>query len=260
MRHLVRGRKLGRTKSHRKATMQALCVALVREKRIQTTVAKAKELRRFIEPLVTRAKVDSQHNRRLVFGELQDKFATQELFDTIGPKVGDRPGGYTRVLKTGFRGGDAAEMALIELIDFNESEDSSTAKPKRSRRSRRSGGAGTAKATEAPVTAKDEAPVAEEAAVAQEEIAVAEEVEVVEEVVAADVAEVVADETPDTDQGSEAVAGQDAQKDAESGVDVKVEAPAAQEEVADEPKASEEPTAEASSDEPTDSDEEKKDA
>lgn len=205
MRHLVRGRKLGRSKAHRKATMQALCVALVREKRIQTTVAKAKELRRYIEPLVTRAKVDSQHNRRLVFGELQDKLATQELFDTIGPKVGDRPGGYTRVLKTGFRGGDAAEMALIELIDFNESEDSSSAKPKRSRRSRRGGGSTAAKSTEAPVAAKEEAPVAEE-------------------VVEAD------------------------------------EAPVAQVEVADEPKASEEPAAETPSDEPTDSDEEKKDA
>lgn len=185
MRHLVRGRKLGRTKAHRKATMQALCVALVREKRIQTTVAKAKELRRYIEPLVTRAKVDSQHNRRLVFGELQDKLATQELFDTIGPKVGDRPGGYTRVLKTGFRGGDAAEMALIELVDFNESEDSTSAKPKRSRRSRRGGGSSAAakEATAAPEAKKDEAPEesASDAAEATVEAVEQAEVEVVEE-------------------------------------------------------------------------------
>ncbi len=241
MRHLVRGRKLGRSKAHRKATMQALCVALVREKRIQTTVAKAKELRRYIEPLVTRAKVDSQHNRRLVFGELQDKLATQELFDTIGPKVGDRPGGYTRVLKTGFRGGDAAEMALIELIDFNESEDSSSAKPKRSRRSRRGGGSTVAKSTEAPVAAKEEAPVAEEVVEADEAPVAQVEVEATQEQEAAeaDVTEAKAEDA------------EDASTD---------EAPAAQEEVEDEPKASEEPTAETPSDEPTDSDEEKKDA
>ena len=200
MRHLVRGRKLGRSKAHRKATMQALCVALVREKRIQTTVAKAKELRRYIEPLVTRAKVDSQHNRRLVFGELQDKLATQELFDTIGPKVGDRPGGYTRVLKTGFRGGDAAEMAMIELIDFNESEDSSSAKPKRSRRSRRGGGSTAAKSTEAPVAAKEEAPVAEEVVEADE--APAAQVEVADEPKASEepAAETPSDEPTDSDE------------------------------------------------------------
>lgn len=185
MRHLVRGRKLGRTKAHRKATMQALCVALVREKRIQTTVAKAKELRRYIEPLVTRAKVDSQHNRRLVFGELQDKLATQELFDTIGPKVGDRPGGYTRVLKTGFRGGDAAEMALIELIDFNESEDSTSAKPKRSRRSRRGGGSNANKANDATTTTKVVTPEegATDEAEATTEVVEQAEVDVVEETV-----------------------------------------------------------------------------
>ena len=246
MRHLVRGRKLGRSKAHRKATMQALCVALVREKRIQTTVAKAKELRRYIEPLVTRAKVDSQHNRRLVFGELQDKLATQELFDTIGPKVGDRPGGYTRVLKTGFRGGDAAEMAMIELIDFNESEDSSSAKPKRSRRSRRGGGSTAAKSTEAPVAAKEEAPVAEEVVEADEAPAAQEEVEATQEQEAAeaDVTEVDVTEAKAED-------AEDASTD---------EAPVAQVEVADEPKASEEPAAETPSDEPTDSDEEKKDA
>lgn len=206
MRHLVRGRKLGRTKAHRKATMQALCVALVREKRIQTTVAKAKELRRYIEPLVTRAKVDSQHNRRLVFGELQDKLATQELFDTIGPKVGDRPGGYTRVLKTGFRGGDAAEMALIELIDFNESEDSTSAKPKRSRRSRRGGGSNANKANDATTTTKvvtteegatDEAEATTEV-VEQAEVDVVEEtVETVEEPTAAQ--EVTEETTEATD-------------------------------------------------------------
>ena len=229
MRHLVRGRKLGRTKAHRKATMQALCVALVREKRIQTTVAKAKELRRYIEPLVTRAKVDSQHNRRLVFGELQDKLATQELFDTIGPKVGDRPGGYTRVLKTGFRGGDAAEMALIELIDFNESEDSTSAKPKRSRRSRRGGGSSAA-AKEATAAKKDE--VAEESA------------------------SDAADATVDAVEQAEVEVVEEA-ADTKSSVE---EATAAQEVAEETTEATDDTAPEASSEESDDASEEKKDA
>lgn len=146
MRHQVRGRKLGRSRSHRKATLQSLCVALIREHRIQTTLAKAKELRRHIEPLITRAKDDTMHNRRLVFSSLQNKLAVKALFEEVAPQVGDRPGGYTRVLKTGFRSGDSAEMALIELVDFNlagdESKDSAAAgKKKRTRRTRRAGGA-----------------------------------------------------------------------------------------------------------------------
>ncbi len=106
MRHQVKGRKLNRTASHRKATLQALSVALIKEQRIRTTVAKAKELRRFVEPLITKAKTDTTHNRRQVFSALQDKHAVTELFDNIGPEAKDRPGGYTRVLKLGFRLGD----------------------------------------------------------------------------------------------------------------------------------------------------------
>lgn len=120
MRHQVKGRKLNRTASHRKATLQALSVALIKEQRIRTTVAKAKELRRFVEPLITKAKTDTTHNRRQVFSALQDKYAVTELFDNIGPEAKDRPGGYTRVLKLGFRLGDSAEMAMIELVDFND--------------------------------------------------------------------------------------------------------------------------------------------
>jgi len=120
MRHKVKGRKLGRTTSHRKATLQSLSIALIHERRIRTTVAKAKELRTFIEPLITRAKEDSMHNRREVFSRLQDKYAVTELFEEVGPKCKDRPGGYTRVVKLGFRVGDAAELALIELVDYND--------------------------------------------------------------------------------------------------------------------------------------------
>lgn len=140
MRHRVKGRKLSRTAAHRKATMRALSMALIREHRISTTVAKAKELRGFIEPLITRAKEDSHHNRKQVFSSLQNKDAVTQLFTEIGPKVGDRPGGYTRVIKTGYRQGDAAEMAIIELVDFNDiaPEGGKTTKKKRTRRAGKS--------------------------------------------------------------------------------------------------------------------------
>ena len=165
MRHLVRGRKLGRTHAHRKATLQALAIALIREHRIQTTVPKAKELRSYIEPLITRAKSDTMHNRREVFSALQNKLAVKALFEEIAPQVGDRPGGYTRVLKTGFRSGDAAEMALIELVDFNLADADGEAgdKKKRTRRSRSGKGtAGAAEAAKATKPSKAEETVVEE--------------------------------------------------------------------------------------------------
>jgi len=140
MRHRVKGRKLSRTSAHRKATLRALSMALIKEHRITTTVAKAKELRGFVEPLITRAKVDSHHNRKEVFSSLQNKDAVTQLFTEIGPKVGDRPGGYTRVIKSGYRQGDAAEMAIIELVDFNDiaPEGENTTKKKRTRRAGKS--------------------------------------------------------------------------------------------------------------------------
>jgi large subunit ribosomal protein L17 len=135
MRHQVKGRKLGRTTPHRKATLQALSVALITEKRIKTTLAKAKELRRYVEPVITKAKNDTTHSRRQVFASLQDKYAVTELFENIAPAVGDRPGGYTRVLKLGRRLGDAAEIAVIELVDFNDVKpEKKEAKKKRTRR------------------------------------------------------------------------------------------------------------------------------
>ncbi len=137
MRHQVKGRKLGRSTPHRKATLQALAVALIKEQRIQTTLPKAKELRTFVEPIITKAKEDSTHNRRQVFSKLRDKYAVTELFDNIIPEVGDRPGGYTRVLKLGRRLGDSAQMAVIELVDFNDVKPESAEKTKK--RTRRAG-------------------------------------------------------------------------------------------------------------------------
>ena len=120
MRHRVKGRKLNRTASHRLATFRALATALFREKKIKTTVAKAKSLREFAEPLISKAKNDTVASRRLVARQIQDKEILKELFNEIAPKVGDRPGGYTRVVKLGQRQGDGAEMAIIELVDYND--------------------------------------------------------------------------------------------------------------------------------------------
>jgi len=120
MRHGKKFNHLGRKKGHRTALMRSLSSALVKHKRINTTLAKAKALRVYIEPLVTKAKTNSTHNRRVVFSYLNDKEAVTELFGPIAEKIGDRPGGYTRIIKTGFRKGDSAETAMIELVDFNE--------------------------------------------------------------------------------------------------------------------------------------------
>jgi len=120
MRHRKRGTKLGRTSPHRKRTLQALSNALIENKRITTTVAKAKALRPFVEPLITRSKEDTEHNRRQVFRHLQNKESVGELFDEVADRVGDRPGGYTRIIKLGQRSGDGAELAMIELVDYND--------------------------------------------------------------------------------------------------------------------------------------------
>lgn len=120
MRHNVKGRKLGRTASHRKATLNALTTALLKHKRIKTTLAKAKETRVFSEKLITTARRDDLNAKRQVMNVLKDKEVVKELFSEIIPKIGDRPGGYTRVVKLGHRNGDAAQMAVIELVDYNE--------------------------------------------------------------------------------------------------------------------------------------------
>lgn len=157
MRHLNKGRKLNRTAAHRGATMRALASALIQNDRITTTVAKAKELRTFIEPLITRAKEDGMHNRRVAFAKLQDKYAVSRLFDEVGPASKDRAGGYTRVLKIGFRAGDGAETALIELVDMVDTEAAprkSSESKKKTRRSRRSGGSKAKNETTAEASAE----------------------------------------------------------------------------------------------------------
>ena len=140
MRHNKNFNHLGRQSSHRKALMSNMASSLILHKRIETTVAKAKALRQFVEPLVTKSKEDTTHSRRVVFSYLKQKEAVTELFRTIAPKIADRPGGYTRILKTGFRLGDAADMCIIEFVDFNEAYTtgvvSTEAKPK-TRRSRK---------------------------------------------------------------------------------------------------------------------------
>jgi large subunit ribosomal protein L17 len=132
-----------------------MATSLILHKRIQTTVAKAKALKMYVEPLITKSKEDTTHSRRVVFSYLKNKEAVTELFRTVAPKIADRPGGYTRVLKTGFRQGDGADMALIELVDFNEAALASTVKKAAKKTTRRS-----SKKAEAPV-AETEAPAAE---------------------------------------------------------------------------------------------------
>ena len=144
MRHNKNYNHLGRQAGHRKALLSNMASSLILHKRIETTVAKAKAVRMFVEPLVTKSKEDTTHSRRIVFSYLKQKEAVTELFRTIAPKIAERPGGYTRILKTGFRLGDAAEMCIIEFVDFNEAYTlgitpaaATEAKPK-TRRSRKS--------------------------------------------------------------------------------------------------------------------------
>ncbi len=151
MRHRKKFNHLGRKTAHRKAMLSNMAISLIEHKRIKTTVAKAKALRSFVEPLINRAKDDTTHSRRMVFRKLQNKHAVSELFREISQKVAEREGGYTRILKTGTRLGDNAEMCIIELVDYNEtyfSEKSTQAKKKRTRRgkSKTSGETKTAEA------------------------------------------------------------------------------------------------------------------
>ena len=160
MRHGKKFNHLGRTAAHRKAMLANMACSLIEHKRINTTVAKAKALKKFVEPLITKAKAENNqttekgtHNRRIVFSNLRSKEAITELFGTVAEKVADRPGGYTRVIKLGNRLGDNADMAMIELVDFNEVYNAGKPKKKSTRRSRRGGGA--AKKAEAPAPAAE---------------------------------------------------------------------------------------------------------
>ena len=161
MRHNKKFNHLGRTASHRSAMLSNMACSLIKHKRITTTVAKAKALKKFVEPLITKSKDDTTNSRRVVFSNLQDKFAVTELFKEISVKVADRPGGYTRIIKTGHRLGDNAEMCFIELVDYNENmaKEKVAKKATRTRRSKKATTEAAAPA-EAPVA---EAPAVEEA-------------------------------------------------------------------------------------------------
>ena len=161
MRHNKKFNHLSRTASHRQAMLANMAISLIMHKRITTTLAKAKALKKYVEPLITKSKDDTTNSRRVVFSYLQNKYAVTELFKEISVKVADRPGGYTRIIKTGHRLGDNAEMCFIELVDYNENM-LKTATAKKATKTRRSRKKSTAAAeTEAPVA---EAPVAEEKA------------------------------------------------------------------------------------------------
>ncbi len=160
MRHGKKINHLGRKTAHRKSMLANMSCSLIEHKRINTTLAKAKALKVFFEPLVTKSKTDTTHNRRLVFAQLKDKYMVAELFRDVAPKVGDRPGGYTRIIKLGNRLGDNADMAMIELVDFNEIYNAN--KPAK-KKTRRRGGAKAAKAAETVAEETVEKPAAEAA-------------------------------------------------------------------------------------------------
>lgn len=212
MRHGKKFNHLGRTASHRKAMLSNMASSLIQHKRITTTVAKAKALRKYVEPLITKAKEDTTHSRRVVFSYLQDKDSVTTLFNDVAEKVASRPGGYTRIIKTNNRLGDNADMCIIELVDFNELLLSETAAPAKKTRRRRGGkkkadATVEAQATEAVVEEAAEAEVAEETPEAVEAVE-----EVVEETPADEAAveeapvEEVVEETPAAEETEEVTA------------------------------------------------------
>lgn len=212
MRHGNKLNHLGRKSAHRKAMISNMACSLIQHKRISTTLAKAKALRVFVEPLLTKSKSDSTHSRRVVFSYLQNKEIVTELFREVAPKIADRSGGYTRIIRTGYRLGDNAEMCMIELVDFNEVYNTDRVK-KTTRRSRRGG---STKPTASTETMTDEAAPIEEAVVVEdlavseesapiEEAPINEEVAVVEEVPAQEespavVEDTVAEEVSETEE------------------------------------------------------------
>ena len=155
MRHNKKFNHLGRTASHRAAMLSNMAVSLIMHKRITTTLAKAKALKKYVEPLITKSKNDTTNSRRVVFSYLQDKYAVTELFQNVAEKVANRPGGYTRIIKLGFRPSDASEMAFIELVDFDENMAKAEVKKTRTRRSRKSGAKAEAPAEAAEATATE---------------------------------------------------------------------------------------------------------
>jgi large subunit ribosomal protein L17 len=213
MRHQVKGKKLNRTASHRNATLRSLSIALIKNERIVTTTTKAKELRRIIEPIITRAKEDTMHNRRQVFSFLHDNNSTSKLFNEIAPKCVSRPGGYTRVIKLGTRQGDGAEIAVIELVDYNDVRPDEVG-AKKSKSTRRGGSKAKAKTAATAATtvvaaqvaiAETPAKIVEAEIVESVDVAEAEVVETVVETVeeVAEIAEETVVEVTETTGSSE---------------------------------------------------------
>jgi len=231
MRHRKSFNHLGRTSAHRKAMLSNMASSLIMHKRIETTTAKAKALKRYIEPLITRSKDDSTHSRRVVFSYLQDKEAVTELFREVSAKVADRPGGYTRIIRLGNRLGDNADMCMMELVDFNENLLAEKAAAKKSSSRRRRGGS----KKKVEETGAVETAVAEEVVDEAVEEAVAEAV--VEEVVEEAVAEAVVEEVVE-----EAVAEEPVAEVEEPAAEAPTEGPEAIAEEPEEPAAEEEPT------------------
>lgn len=192
MRHNKKFNHLGRKSAHRKAMLSNMTSSLILHKRITTTVAKAKALKMYAEPLMTKAKQDTTHSRRVVFSYLQDKEAVTELFREISPKIADRQGGYTRILKTGSRAGDSAEMCIIELVDYNENMLTAKEEKKTTSRRRRGGSKKSSTAASAPKAEKAEK--VEEAKVVEE---------VVEEAPVEEVATETAEEAPAVEEKAE---------------------------------------------------------
>jgi large subunit ribosomal protein L17 len=237
MRHGKKFNHLSRQTGHRKAMLANMACSLIEHKRINTTVAKAKALKQFVEPLITKSKEDTTHNRRIVFANLRSKYAVTDLFRDVAAKVGDRPGGYTRIIKVGNRLGDNADMAMIELVDFNELYNGGKKEEKkgRTRRAKKSSAPVATPAAPAPVV-EEVAPIVEEAAPVVEEVvetpvaevetpaaevetpaAEVETPEVVEETPVAEVEETPADEAPETpaDEAPEATADEESKEDKE---------------------------------------------
>lgn len=196
MRHGDKINNLGRTVAHRRALLANLAISLIEHKRITTTLAKAKALRRYVEPLVTKSKDNTTNSRRVVFSYLQNKEAVNELFGNVATKIGDRPGGYVRVIKLGFRRGDGAETALIEFVDFNEVYNPNAGKVKTTKKTRR-GGRGGAKSTTSTAAADTKTTKAEDTVAAEPATSPIETIEA-EPVVAAAEAEPEVEETPET--------------------------------------------------------------
>ena len=246
MRHGKKFNHLGRKTAHRKAMLSNMACSLIEHKRINTTVAKAKALRGFVEPILTKAKTDSTHSRRTVFRYLQNKDVVNELFREVAPKIIDRQGGYTRIIRTGYRLGDNAEMCLIELVDFNELYTNESAK-KTTRRSRRGGG--KTKAVEAVAEDSSEVEVEETTEAVVEESPEAEVEETIEAVVeespeaeATDTEEAVMEETPEVEAADteEVVVEETPEVEAEDNAEAIVEeTPAAEETVPEAPEVEE---------------------